>query len=368
MKYTIMKLGKNKQDVKVSQLGFGAMRFPQKDGQIDQVQVDEMVKYAFDNGINYYDTAYIYEGSEIALGKAIKQLDREKIFIADKMPYWSIDSQQYLTDTFNESLQRLQIDYFDFYLMHCMCEDTLPGMIKYDGIKFAQKMKEEGKIKYLGFSIHAGYDILTQVLDLADFDFVQLQYNYLDLNDAPGQKGYDELVKRDIPIIIMEPLKGGTLADLPNVIAQPFVNLGESNVSFAFRWLAEQKNVSTILSGMSSMEQLKQNIEIFNDIKPLSKEEHSAIEKVKANIEKYQKVPCTGCKYCLPCPVGVGIPDIFKAWNTASMPVDHSGFIAGADINYDMAASCVNCKKCMEHCPQNINIPAKLQQLVEERV
>ncbi len=367
MQYSTFKITKDKKEIKLSKLGLGTMRFPRKNDEIDQEQVNEMVKYAFDNGVNYFDTAYVYTGSEVSLGKAIKQLNREDFYIADKMPYWGIDSEEYLEKTFNESLDRLQTDYIDFYLMHSLSKSVIGKMKEFKGIEYAQKLKAEGKIKYLGFSIHDDYETLLEILDLADWDFVQIQYNYLDLMDAPGQKGYDELVKRNIPIIIMEPLKGGILSDLPDKLAAPYKELGGSNVSYAFRWLAEQKNIEVILSGMSNLEQLKENIEIFSNLSPLNKEEHKAIEEVKENILKYQKVPCTGCAYCMPCPVGVKIPSVFKAWNTKAMQEFSDGWVSGGVIDYDSAASCVDCKVCMEHCPQRIDIPKKLLELVSEK-
>ncbi len=366
MKYSKL-IMKDKEELSLSKLGFGAMRFPQKDDVIDQAQVNELIKYAFDNGVNYFDTAYVYGGSEVALGKAIKQLKREDIFIADKMPFWGIDSEEFLERTFNESLERLQTDYIDFYLMHYMCKSNLTKLRKYSAIEFAKKMQKEGKIKYIGFSLHDDYETLVECLDLYDWDFVQMQYNYLDLDDAPGQKGYDELVRRNLPIMIMEPLKGGILSDLPDTVTAPYRALGGSNVSYAFRWLAEQKNIEVILSGMSSMAQLKENIEIFNTVSPLTEIEHNAIKEVMENVVKYQKVPCTGCKYCMPCPLDVQIPSIFKAWNMKAMPVQHTGWVSGVAVDYNSAEACIDCKACTEKCPQRIDIPAKLSQLLAER-
>ncbi len=353
-------------ELELSKLGFGAMRLPKKNGVIIQSEVDKLVKYAFENGINYFDTAYVYAGSEVALGKAIKQLKREEFYIADKMPFFGMDSAEYPEQAFNETLRRLQTDYVDFYLMHYMCEPHVEKLKKYKVIDYAKRLKAEGKIKYLGFSIHASYELLCELLDMADWDFVQIQYNYLDLDDAPGQKGYNELVRRGLPIIIMEPLKGGILSDLPRTITAPYQKAGASNVSYAFKWLAEQKNIEVILSGMSNMAQLKENIEIFSKLMPLTAQEHTAINEVRDNILKYQKVPCTGCKYCLPCPVNVQIPTLFKSWNTASMPVPHTGWLSGVDIDYANAKACVNCKKCQKKCPQRIDIPAKLQQMISE--
>ncbi len=355
-----------KDNLKVSKLGFGTMRFPRNNGVTDQKLVDEMIKYAFDNGVNYFDTAYIYGGSEVALGKAIKQLNRNDFYIADKLPFWDTNKSEDLPRLFNESLQRLQIDYFDFYLLHNTDHPIIDKIEKFEAIEFALQMKKEGKIKYLGFSIHGEHDALIRMLDKYDFDFVQIQYNYMDLEDKPGQKGYNELVKRGIPIIIMEPLKGGILADLPDSITMPYRNLGGSNASYSFRWLAEQNNIKTVLSGMSTMEQLKENIEIFSELKPLSDAEHAAIQEVKANILKYQKVPCTACGYCMPCPFGVKIPEIFKAWNTSAMPVPQNNWVAGSNIDYDNAAKCTSCGACLSHCPQSIDIPNKIAQAMKK--
>ncbi len=365
MKYSTLKMGN--ETVKLSKLGFGSMRFPKTDGVINQNEVDKMVKVAFESGVNYFDTAYVYDGSEVALGKAIKQLNRDEIYIADKMPFWGMDGQAYLDKTFEETLDRLQTEYVDFYLLHCINEEHLNQAKKYNVVKFFEDLKAQGKIKYLGFSIHASYEILVETLDLHDWDFVQIQYNYLDLNDAPGKQGYDELVKRDLPVFIMEPLKGGLLSDLVQTITQPYQKLGGSNVSYAFRWLAEQKNISVILSGMSDIGQLTENIDIFSDLRPLSAAEKLAIEEVKDNILKYQKVPCTGCKYCLPCPVNVQIPTLFKSWNTASMLTPQSGWLSGADIDYNNALKCIDCKACLKKCPQRIDIPTKIKQLLDEK-
>jgi predicted aldo/keto reductase-like oxidoreductase len=369
MRYLKMKMSKvNKLNVSLSKLGFGAMRLPHKNEEIDQEQVNEMVKYAVDNGVNYFDTAYIYNngGSETALGIALKQVKREDVFIADKLPMRKIVSKEGLDDLFNTSLERLQTDYIDFYLMHALEGELLDTIIKYDVISWALQKKKEGKIKYLGFSIHDDYEFLLKVLNLNDWDFAQIQFNYLDLDDNPGEKGYLELSKRNIPIVIMEPLKGGLLSDIPDSVAKPFRDIGGSNVSYSFRWLAEKEGIVTILSGMSNMAQLKENVEIFKYIQPLNTEEHKAILEVEQNLRALQKVKCTGCRYCMPCPFGVEIPDIFKGWNTKSI---HSGsnWISGSHIDYESAAKCVECGQCMTHCPQHIQIPDMLKSVISEK-
>lgn len=364
-----MKMSKvDKLNVNLSKLGFGLMRLPRKNDEIDQEQVNEMVKYAYDNGVNYFDTAYVYNdgGSEISLGIALKQIKREDVFIADKLPMRKITSKEGLDDLFNTSLERLQTDYIDFYLLHALDKGLLETIKNYDVIEWALKKKKEGKIKYLGFSIHDRYETLLELLELNDWDFVQIQFNYMDLLDQPGEKGYLELSKRNIPIIIMEPLKGGMLSDIPDNIAKPFRDLNGSNVKFAFSWLAEKKGIVTILSGMSNMAQITENVELFSNIQDLSKEEHEAIQEVEKNIRTLQKVNCTGCRYCMPCPFEVRIPNVFRSWNSKSMN-EGSNWIKASEIDYESAEKCTECGACMVHCPQHIQIPDMLKKVLTER-
>ncbi len=351
----------------LTKLGFGAMRLPYKDGDIDQQKVNEMVKYAIENGINYFDTSLIYHDgkSEVSLGIALEPFKRESYFLADKMSFWLVNSEEDLDKLFNTSCERLKTDYIDYYLMHSMTKEMFAKVKNLKAIEWALQKKKEGKIKHLGFSIHDDYDCLVDILNEHDWEFAQIQYNYMDLDDNPGKKGYDELVKRNIPIVVMEPLKGGALSNIPEHIATPFSELGKSNASFSFRWLAEQKGINIILSGMSDLNQLKENIELFKNISPLNEEEHQAILKVKENLKQLQKVNCTGCSYCMPCPIGITIPELFRSWNMRSMMKTHN-WISGVDINKSLAEKCVECGKCMSHCPQNINIPEKLKQLVAE--
>lgn len=357
-----------KLNVKASNLGFGAMRFPQKDGKIDQDQVCDMIDLAMAQGVTYYDTAAVYGdgASEIALGNALKKYDRSKILVADKLPFWKPKSTQDLEDVFNRTLKNLQMDYLDFYLMHNMNTPTTSNMEKLGGLEFAKQKKAEGKIKYLGFSIHANFAHLEKMLAMYDWDFVQIQYNYLDTNGEPGQAGYEELVRRNIPIIIMEPLKGGVLTNLPNEMTKPFSDLGASAAEMAFRWLIPQKNIKVILSGMSDLAQVKSNLAIFNNPKPLTSDEEKAIAQVKSGIIATQKVGCTGCGYCMPCPSGVNIPAAFKSWNTAAMKLK-GNWISDGDIDIENAKKCVKCGICMTHCPQSIQIPEMLAKLVAEQ-
>lgn len=357
----------SKLGIKTSKLGFGAMRLPKIEKEIDQKQVNEMVKYAFDHGVNYFDTAYVYGGgtSEIALGKALKQFNRKDFFIADKIPFFEKTTKDDLDKILNTSLERLGTDYIDFYLMHALDKKKVAKMKELNGIEWAKEKLKEGKIKHLGFSIHDDYETLLDVLSLYDWDFAQIQFNYMDIDDAPGEKGYEELKKRNIPIIIMEPLKGGILSDIPDNIAKPFRDLGGSNVSYGFRWLAQKDGIATILSGMSNNEQIKQNIDVFENITPLNNAEEKAIEMVRENINNSQKIGCTGCSYCMPCPHGVNIPELFKAWNVSALR-PKGNWINWGDIDLENAGKCVSCGLCSTKCPQHFDIPKKIKQLIDE--
>ena len=352
---------------KVSKLGFGAMRFPQKDGKIEQEQVNQMIKAAYDKGVNYFDTAYVYNAgaSEIALGEALKQFPRQSFFLADKHPFYYLCNNDDRDVFFQVSLDRCQVDYFDFYLIHSVNSSNAKGIYDYEMVNWAIEKKNQGKIRYLGFSIHDTTALLNELLPLYDWAFIQIQHNYIDTEGEPGTSGYEELVKRNIPIIIIEPLKGGVLANIPPHMAEPFSALGKSNHSFSFRWLMEKEGLLTILSGMSNLEQTLDNLEIFNEEQKLSEEELSAIAKVKENILSGQKVPCTGCAYCMPCPVGIDIPNSFKAWNTKSMNETVKGnWISGTAVDADTIKKCIECGKCSGHCPQKINVPEKLKELL----
>lgn len=353
--------------ISVSKLGFGAMRLPEDGPYIDQKEVNKMVQYAVDHGINYFDTAVVYPGSEQALGIALSQIERDRFYIADKMPFWGTNTMDNLERNFQGSLKKLQLDYIDFYLMHFLNRNLIGNMLRSKALEWAKQKQKEGKIKYLGFSMHDDYEFLLEVLQMHDWNFVQIQYNYLDEKDNPGQKGYDELVARGIPVITMESLKGGILADISNKINKPFRDLGGSNASFAFRWLAEKPGIMTILSGMSCLDDVKKNVKIFENIKPLNDSEHRAIKQVASDLLSVAKVNCSSCGYCLKaCPQKINIPALFKAWNTRALQ-KRGNWISGCELNYSEASSCIECGACLEYCPNKIDIPYKLRQLVNER-
>lgn len=353
---------------KISKLGFGAMRFPKKaDGQIDQEQVNEMIRTAYVHGVNYFDTAYVYGGgaSEKALGEALKQFPRDSFFLADKHPFYNLKTKEERDEFFQTSLDRCGVEYFDFYLMHAVNSKNAQGLVDYDMVNWALEKKKEGKIRFLGLSMHDTNDLLLKLLDLNDWDFVQIQYNYLDTEGEPGKTGYEELLRRNIPMIIMEPLKGGVLVNLPEHITKPFQELGKSNPEMGLRWIGEKEGIVTVLSGMSTLEQAKDNLSIFQNMQPLNEQELKAIQQVKENIIASQKVGCTGCNYCSVCPMGIDISGTFKAWNTKAMNEGSTNWISGAAIDADMIRKCVECGQCAAHCPQKIDIPGKLKEVLE---
>lgn len=357
--------------VKLSKLGFGAMRLPvDANGVINQEAVDEMVAYAMAQGVNYFDTSIVYHNgqSEVALGKALRHFSRDSYYVADKMSFWGVETPEQLDTVFEGSLERLGMAHIDFYLMHAMNYGLFDKMKKLDTINWAIEKQRQGKIKYLGFSIHDDAELLRQLLDVHNWDFVQIQYNYLDEKDRPGKEGYDELVRRGIPIIIMEPLKGGLLATIPDHFKAPLtaLNPNVSAASYSFRWLAEKPGIACILSGMNQLPHMIDNINTFKNLSPLTDAEHDAIEQIKLRIQESQKVPCTACKYCLPCPLGIDIPSIFGNWNIHAM--NQSGnWISGGDIDYSAVAQCIACGKCIKKCPQHIQIPDKFKELLASR-
>ena len=353
---------------RISKLGFGAMRFPKlADGAIDQQQVNQMIRTAYEAGVNYFDTAYVYGNgaSERALGEALRQFPRDSFFLADKHPFYNLANRDQRDEFFNTSLELCGVSYFDFYLMHAVNRKNAPGLTQYDMVEWAMEQKKKGKIRFLGISMHDSNGLLKELLDLCDWDFVQIQYNYLDTEGEPGTEGYEELLRRGIPMTIMEPLKGGVLVNIPPALSLPFRKLEKTNQEMAFRWIAEKKGILTILSGMSTMEQTVDNLNIFSDPAPLGEEELRAIQQVKHNIIQAQKVGCTGCGYCSGCPMGIDIPAAFKAWNTKAMN-DSSNWISGTAIDADLIRTCIQCGKCAAHCPQKIDIPGKLKELLRD--
>ncbi len=351
----------------VSLLGFGCMRLPLKDGEVDVLKTKEMLDYAYKNGVNYFDTAYPYHGgkSENIVGDIIKCYDRETFYLADKLPLWECNSEEDIDLIFHEQLEKCGVDYFDFYLIHAGNKDRLKQLKDLNVLRKLTQYKQAGKLHRIGFSFHGDLDNFKEWLAFFNWDFVQIQLNYMDVDHQQGIEGYRLLTEKGIPVIVMEPVKGGRLVKFNNNIEKLFndYNGNASIASWAFRWVGSLPNVKVILSGMSTMEQVKDNLTTFTNFKPLNEEEHSIISKVRREILDLSKVDCTGCNYCMPCPHGVDIPGNFKLYNAFSM-YQNSKYISlayGNLVKNESSASvCEECGECLPKCPQQIEIPTTL--------
>ena len=357
--------------IETSLLGFGCMRFPvTKDGAIDEPEAERMIDKAIAAGVNYIDTAYPYHGgeSEPFVGKVLKKYPRDSFYLATKLPCWSVQKTEDADRIFQEQLDRLQTDYIDFYLLHALNRGSFRKMAELGVVARLEELKAEGKIKNLGFSFHDSYEAFEEILNYRDWDFCQIQLNYMDAEGGPGLKGYELAEKKQVPLVIMEPIKGGSLACFAEDITETFRKLDpEASVaSFALRWVASLPNVKVVLSGMSAMEQVEDNLKTFGNFRPLSQEESDAIRGIVALINSRVQNGCTGCRYCMPCPAGVDIPGNFRAWNTYHMYQNY-GMVKRLWENElgdaKQAKNCVKCGKCEQACPQKLSIRADLEKV-----
>jgi len=351
----------------VSLLGFGCMRFPMKDGEVDTVLSKKMIDYAISKGVNYIDTAWPYHGgkSELIVRDILKEYDRESYFLADKLPLWECNKYEDVERIFHEQLEKCGVEYFDFYLIHAVNKERLELTKKLDVIKHLEKLKAEGKIKNIGFSFHDDLETFKVWSDFYKWDFCQIQLNYMDTDHQQGLEGYQILTEKGIPVIIMEPVKGGSLVKFNDKIEDMFkeYNPDASIASWAFRWVGSLPNVKVILSGMSNFEQVEDNVKTFSDFKPLNKDEYELVDKVKKEILALSKVDCTSCNYCMPCPHGVNIPGNFRLFNAHSMYQNdnHAKWAYGEMVKSGSSADvCIECGECLPKCPQQIEIPTDL--------
>lgn len=363
-----------KTGMETSLLGFGCMRFPVKaDGKIDRLQAEKLLDTAIAAGVNYIDTAYPYHNgeSEPFVGEVLHKYDRNSYYLATKLPLWMVESLEDVDRIFDEQLERLQIDYIDFYLMHAVNRERFDKMIQIGIIQKLEKWKEEGRIRNLGFSFHDSYEVFEEVLNYRDWDFCQIQLNYMDANEQAGLRGYELTVKKNIPLIVMEPVKGGSLAVFSDDIADKFhaYSPDASMASFALRWVGSLPNVKVILSGMSNMEQVEDNLKTFESFCPLSEEEKCTVDEVVRILNSRVQNGCTGCRYCMPCPAGVNIPGCFSAWNTYHMYQNYN-MVEGKwerEIGEKaQAKNCIKCGKCEKVCPQKLSIRADLERVQED--
>ena len=368
------------QDIELSYLGLGCMRLPLKnkedDSSIDEEETVKMVEYAIKNGINYFDTAYGYHlgNSEKVIGKILNKYPRESYYLASKFPGYDISNMDKVEKIFEEQLEKCQTPYFDFYLFHNVYEKNINPYLdeKYGILDYLLKQKENGRIKHLGFSTHGSIEVMKKFLENYGkyMEFAQIQLNYLDY-EFQDAKGKIELLKEyNLPIWVMEPVRGGKLAKLPENLELPLKELrtNEKTVNWAFRFLQSIPEVTVVLSGMSSMEQLIENIETFKENKPLNEEEMKTILNVAKEMLKGNTLPCTACHYCTAhCPKGLAIPEILALYNEHTFT--GGGFIAPMAISAmpedKRPSACIGCKSCEAVCPQQLKISEAMSNFVE---
>ncbi len=375
------KLAKHGPDV--SLLGFGCMRFVSRGGVVDEGLAFSQLKYAYDAGVNYFDTAYIYHGgkSEGLLGDFIKRYDlRDKVYIADKLPAYLVVKKEQIPTLFASQLKRLDTHYIDFYLMHMLTSFADWEKLKAFGIvDFIREKKDSGAIRHVGFSFHGRPEAFLEILEDYPWDFCQIQYNYLDIHNQAGIGGLKRAHELGIGVAIMEPLRGGALAaKAPTRVKELVAQDGEglSPAYWGLRFVMNHPEVSTVLSGMNQLEHIEENIHVASNTpaNSLTEGQLAVIEEIRQVYGDLMKVPCTGCNYCMPCPMGVDIPSTFSDYNSKyffgnSLGVKYQyigrsvGFFGGKKAG---ATQCISCGKCLSHCPQAIPIPDKLREAHRE--
>ena len=357
----------------LSVLGFGCLRFPQKNGKIDLDATRAQIRLAIDAGVNYFDTAYVYGGSEAALGEILESEGlRSRVKLATKLPHYLIKSRSGLEKLFREELKRLRTDHVEYYLMHMLCDTDTWDRLKKLGIEeWIAEKKASGEIGQIGFSYHGGTEMFCKLVDAYDWDFCQIQYNYLDEHSQAGRRGLYHAHEKGLPVIIMEPLRGGKLVNLlPAEARRLMADSGRSwsPAQWGLRWLWDQKEVTVVLSGMNSEEMVLENLRTADEARvgDLTAEDHALLAGVVEAINAGVRVGCTGCGYCQPCPKNVDIPGAFAAYNRY-----HTESRAGARReylkctlfrkNHTHAGNCIGCGNCERHCPQGIEIRKELE-------
>ncbi len=351
-------------------LGFGCMRLPMKGDEVDMNELEKMVEYAMQHGANYFDTAYMYvDGkSEIAMGKVLKNYNRKDIIIADKSPAMYMKSKDDVKRIFEEQLKKCQTDYFDFYMVHNINKNTIDNYRNFEMYKQLDDFRRQGLVKYVGFSFHGTPDMLREVAPEHPWDFAQLQINYLDWDVVKAHEQYDIVQAQKIPVTVMEPLRGGGLVNLSD---KAMAKLKEhypdtTPAAFGLRWAASRANVVTVLSGMSNLQQMKENIETFIHYKDMTEEEIKVADEVAKIIQSQGEINCTACRYCMEvCPRGINIPAAFALYNQYKVTGNKMLF----SIYYDTLADaekpdkCIKCGLCNKNCPQSLEIPTLLAKI-----
>ena len=368
----------DRQGNKISVLGYGCMRFTKNVTGTVMEKTEEELMAAYEAGVNYYDTAYIYPDSEAALGKILEKNGiREKVSIATKLPHYLMKSRDGAEKCFQEELRRLRTDYVDYYLMHMLSDVKTWERLIHLGIKdWIEEKKANGQIRQIGFSYHGNSDTFCQLLDAYEWDFCQIQYNYLDEHSQAGRTGLQYAAAKGIPVIIMEPLRGGKLVNnLPEKAKKLFFEYTTKRTpaEWAFRWLYNQPEVTCVLSGMNSLEMVEENVKTADNarIGELTGNDFALYKNVVDAINEKMKVGCTGCRYCMPCPKQVDIPGVFSAYNKKYTEGWFHGmmdYVMCTILRKDAtsASNCIGCGKCEMHCPQGINVREELKKVQKE--
>lgn len=363
-----------KNGYKASLLGYGCMRFPVlENGEIDEAKAEALLDKAYASGVTYFDTAYPYHNgkSEKFTGKVLSKYDRKTFTLATKLPCWLIKEKADAERIFKEQLESLRTDYVDFYLLHALNKGSYMQMKELGVVDLIAEKKKQGLIKNFGFSFHDGFEAFETIInDRDDWDFCQIQFNYVDKDSQATLKGVELAKSKGIPLVIMEPVKGGSLASIPRDIIAPMdaFRTGMSPAAWALSWVASFDAVKVILSGMTEMDQLDDNLNTFNNFKALSKAEMDAMDKVTEKINNRVMNGCTGCRYCMPCPMGINIPFNFAIWN------NYHKYMNVKDVEWrwkttpekDKPYACIKCGKCESACPQKLNIREDLVKVGEE--
>lgn len=363
---------------KLSVLGYGCMRYTKKGTTFDVPKAEREMLCALENGVNYFDVAYTYRGCEKLLGDFLaRENRRERVYIATKLPHYYIKTLGDADKYFEEQLRRLQTDYIDYYLFHMLTDVKTWERLVALGIKeWVAEKKKKGQIRNIGFSYHGGTQGFIDLIDAYPWDFTQIQFNYMDEHSQAGLKGLKYAAEKSLPVMIMEPLRGGRLTvDLPEKAKKVFDEAEPKSTPAAWglNWIWNHPEVTVILSGMNDLAQVRENVALASeaDANSMTKEALAVFEDVKKAIEKAEKIPCTGCHYCMPCPQGVDIPNVFRSYNIKCS----DGWFSGMKTYFmtttlrtkrTNAGLCVGCGKCKTHCPQSINVPEEVQKVAKE--
>ena len=365
----------------ISPLGFGAMRLPLKNGKIDRQKARELIFYAIDNGVNFIDTAYLYGDSESFLGEILTDEYKSKVKLCTKLPSINVRKYDDMENFLNEQLKRLNVDCIDYYLIHAVDLKAFNRLVRRDLVKFIEKARNDGKIKNIGFSYHGPKDEFETIVDSYDWDVVMVQYNYFDENVQASMEGIEYAASKGLGIFVMEPLKGGILAGkMPKDAEEIFkkANPDKSTAQWAMQWVLNNRNVTCALSGMSTFDQLEENLAIANQTTPLSMtfEEMETVELVKRVMRNSLKINCSTCGYCMPCPQGVNIPECIKIYNEKYLfghkglvnesLIDYYQYVGGIMGNSGNAGKCNGCGKCLRKCPQKLDIISEMEKVKRE--